>query len=69
MLKNFYLTAIRNLLKHKSYFLINISGLAIGIASFIFISLYILNEMSYDKFHSESENTYRVHLREDQAWA
>ncbi|MEO9966626.1 MAG: ABC transporter permease [Reichenbachiella sp.] len=62
MLKNFYLTAIRNLLKHKSYFLINISGLAIGIASFIFISLYIINELSYDKFHSQSENTYRVHV-------
>ncbi|MEP2025881.1 MAG: ABC transporter permease [Reichenbachiella sp.] len=63
MLKNFYLTAIRNLLKHKSYFLINICGLAIGIASFIFISLYILNELSYDKFHSQSENIYRVHVQ------
>lgn len=63
MLKNFYLTAIRNLLKHKSYFLINISGLAIGIASFIFISLYIINELSYDKFHSQSENIYRIHVR------
>ncbi|MEO9806142.1 MAG: ABC transporter permease [Reichenbachiella sp.] len=62
MLKNFYLTAIRNLLKHKSYFLINIGGLAIGIASFIFISLYIINELSYDRFHSESHNIYRVHV-------
>lgn len=63
MLKNFYLTAIRNLLKHKSYFLINISGLAIGIASFIFIALYIINELSYDKFHSDSENIYRIHVQ------
>lgn len=63
MLKNFYLTAIRNLIKHKSYFLINISGLAIGIASFIFISLYIINELSYDQFHSNSEDIYRVHVR------
>lgn len=63
MLKNFYLTAIRNLLKHKSYFLINISGLAIGIASFVFISLYIINELSYDKFHSDSENIYRIHVQ------
>lgn len=62
MLKNFYLTAIRNLIKHKSYFLINISGLAIGIASFIFISLYIINELSYDKFHGQSDNIYRVHV-------
>ncbi|WP_422358739.1 ABC transporter permease [Reichenbachiella sp.] len=63
MLRNFYLTAIRNLAKHKSYFLINISGLAIGIASFIFITLYIINELSYDKFHSDSENIYRIHVR------
>lgn len=62
MLKNFYLTAIRNLLKHRSYFLINIGGLAIGIASFIFISLYIINELSYDRFHSQSEDIYRVHV-------
>lgn len=63
MLRNFYLTAIRNLVKHKSYFFINISGLAIGIASFIFITLYIINELSYDKFHSESKNIYRIHVR------
>ncbi|UXX78908.1 ABC transporter permease [Reichenbachiella carrageenanivorans] len=63
MLKNFYLTAIRNMLKHKSYFLINICGLAIGIASFIFIALYIINEMSYDKFHSQSKNIHRVHVK------
>lgn len=63
MLKNFYLTAVRNMLKHKSYFLINICGLAIGIASFIFIALYIINELSYDKFHSQSENIHRVHVK------
>lgn len=60
MVKNYYFTAIRNLLKHKSYFVINISGLAIGIASFTFIALYIINELSYDRFHSNYENLYRV---------
>lgn len=60
MLKNFYFVAIRSLIKHKSYFLINVCGLAIGIASFAFISLYIINELSYDRFHSNHENIYRV---------
>lgn len=60
MFKNFYFTTIRNLSKHKSYFLINVSGLAIGIASFTFISLYVINELSYDRFHSAHEQTYRV---------
>ncbi len=45
MFRNYYLTAFRSLLKHKSYFIINISGLAIGIASFTFISLYVINEL------------------------
>ena len=63
MLRNYYITALRNLLKHKSYFILNMGGLAIGITSFIFISLYIINELSYDRFHSQHENTYRVQVR------
>lgn len=63
MLKNYYITALRNLFKHKSYFLLNMSGLAIGIASFIFISLYVINELSYDRFHSQAKNIYRVHVK------
>ncbi len=60
MFRNFYFTTIRNLSRHKSYFLINVSGLAIGIASFTFISLYVINELSYDRFHSNYDHTYRV---------
>ncbi len=60
MLKNFYFTTIRNLAKNKSYFLINVSGLAIGLASFAFISLYVINELSYDRFHSKYDRIYRV---------
>lgn len=63
MLKNYYLTALRNLLKHRSYFILNMSGLAIGISGFIFISLYVINELSYDRFHSKAENIYRVHVK------
>lgn len=60
MLINFYLTALRSLRKHRSYFLINLSGLAIGITSFVFIALYIVNELSYDRFHTNHEQVYRV---------
>lgn len=60
MLINFYLTALRSLRKHKAYFLINLSGLAIGITSFIFITLYIVNELSYDRFHEGYGQIFRV---------
>lgn len=63
MLKNYYITAIRNLAKQRGYFLLNVSGLAIGIASFIFISLFIHNELSYDKFHAQADHIYRVHVK------
>jgi putative ABC transport system permease protein len=62
MIRNYYITAIRNLVKHKSYFMLNLIGLAIGITSFIFISLYVINELSYDKFHSQHKELYRVHV-------
>ncbi len=54
------LTAFRNLYKQKGYFIINVLGLAIGLTSFIFISLYVYNELSYDRFHSNYKNIYRV---------
>lgn len=60
MLKNFYFIAVRKLFRDRSYFAINISGLAVGIASFTFIALYITNELSYDQFHSKHESIYRV---------
>ncbi|MDW3191491.1 MAG: ABC transporter permease [Cytophagales bacterium] len=60
MLINFYLTALRSLRKHRSYFLINLSGLTIGITSFIFIALYIVNELSYDRFHANHKQIFRV---------
>ncbi len=60
LLKNYYFVAIRNLLRHSSYFTINIAGLAVGIASFAFIALYVINETNYDLFHSKYEQIYRV---------
>ncbi|TRX60086.1 FtsX-like permease family protein [Fulvivirga sp. M361] len=60
MFRNFYFTAIRNLIKNKGYSSINIAGLTIGMTSFIFISLFIVNELSYDRFHSDYKNIYRA---------
>jgi putative ABC transport system permease protein len=60
MLKNYFLVALRNLWKQRGYTLINIFGLTIGIASTIFILLYVINEMTYDRFHEKSDRIYRV---------
>jgi len=52
--------AFRNLLKHKVFSLINLFGLAVGFASAIFILLYVQNELSYDKFHTDSDRIFRL---------
>ena len=60
MIYNYFKIAFRNLVKHKFYAIINITGLAIGIASFILIWLYILDELSYDRYHSKADNIFRL---------
>ena len=60
MLRNYFLVALRNLWRQKGYTIINIFGLTIGIASSILILLYVINELSYDKFHEKSDQIYRV---------
>jgi putative ABC transport system permease protein len=60
MLHNYLKIALRNLNRQKIYSLINISGLAIGMASFILIMLYVGDEISYDRFHENANNIYRV---------
>ena len=52
--------SIRNILKERIYSLINIFGLTIGITSSVFIMLYVSDELSYDKYHANGENIYRV---------
>jgi len=54
------LLAVRNMIKYWRYTLINIGGLALGLASFLFISLYIGDELSYDRFHQNAQRIYRV---------
>ena len=60
MLIHFFKTAIRYLIKRKTYSLINVIGLAIGIASFILIMLYVMDELGYDRYHERADDIYRI---------
>ncbi len=60
MLKNYLKIAFRNLFKHKGYSFINITGLAIGIACCVVVFLYVTDELSFDKYHSDLDRIYRV---------
>lgn len=60
MIKHIFTIAIRNIAKYWRYSIINISGLAIGLASFMFIVLYISDELSYDRFNQNGDRVYRV---------
>jgi putative ABC transport system permease protein len=60
MLKNHFKIAIRNLLKYKGYSFINIAGLGLGMACCMIILLYIQHELSYDRYHKNAEQIYRV---------
>jgi putative ABC transport system permease protein len=60
MFKNYLHIALRNIKKHKSYSLINILGLAIGMACCILITSYVLYELSYDKYHENAGSIYRL---------
>jgi putative ABC transport system permease protein len=62
MFKNYLKTAIRNLWKKKSFSLINIVGLALGIAVSLLMLLYVFNELTYDRFNKNSDNIYRIAL-------
>lgn len=60
MLKNFLKIAIRNLWKNKGFSFINITGLALGIASCLLITLYVYDEWQYDGFHEKGSDLYRI---------
>jgi len=60
MIKNYLKIAFRNLQRHKAYSFINISGLAIGMACSILIFLWVQNELSYDRFHTNAPRLYRI---------
>ncbi len=60
MLQNYLKIALRNLLRNKVYSFINIFGLALGVACCLMLTLYIQDELSYDKHHQNLENIYRI---------
>ena len=65
MLRNYIKIAFRSLLKNQTYSIINIGGLAIGLASSILIFLWVADEYSYDTFHSNYQNIYKVWMHAD----
>ncbi len=60
MLTNYFIVAFRNLLKNKTYSLINIVGLALGFACVFLIAQYLRLELGYDRFHTHAEDIYRI---------
>lgn len=63
MLRNFFLTAWRNIRKNKLFSFINILGLSVGIAFCFVIMLYVQNELSYDKYNKNADNIVRVNFK------
>lgn len=62
MIRSYIVTAIRNLWKYRFYSLINILGLAIGLTCFLFILLYVQDELTYDKYHKNADRIYRINF-------
>ncbi len=60
MLQNYLKIAFRNLFKHKFHSLVNILGLALGVSSFLVLALYVIDELTYDQFHQNSDRLYRL---------
>ncbi|WPV64856.1 FtsX-like permease family protein [Chitinophaga sp. LS1] len=60
MLKNYLKIALRNLWKHKGFSAITIFGLAIGLATCLLITLFVTDELSYDKFNANADRIYRL---------
>lgn len=61
MWKNYFKIVYRNLFRNKSFALINISGLAVGITLSILLLLWIRFEFSFDQFHSKKHHLYEVY--------
>lgn len=60
MLKNYLKITLRNLLKFRAYLLVNILGLSVGIACALLATVFILDESTFDQFHSDHEQIYRI---------
>ena len=60
MLRNYFKTALRNFQRHLGYTAINIAGLSVGLATAVFIMLWVTDELSYDSWHKNSATLYKV---------
>ncbi len=60
MFKNYVKTAVRNIFRTKAFSLINIIGLAIGMAGTLMILMYITSELSFENFHKNRKHIYRI---------
>ena len=60
MIKNLFKTAVRHMLKHFGYSILNIIGLTIGISNALFLIIYVSDEVSYDRYNEKADRIYRV---------
>lgn len=62
MLKNSFILTFRNIIRNKVYFTINVFGLSVGLACCFLLLIYVMDEISYDKFHEQADRIYRIIL-------
>ncbi|MCZ8217696.1 MAG: ABC transporter permease, partial [Cyclobacteriaceae bacterium] len=60
MFRNYFITAVRSLMRNKGFSAINIVGLAVGLATFSLISFYVYHELSFDRYHANADRIYRI---------
>src|SRR5262245_49625484 len=60
MKRSFFITAYRNLVNNKGYSLLNVLGLSAGLTCFAFISLWVRDELSYDRFNKNADRIFRI---------
>lgn len=60
MFKNYFVTSVRSLMRSKGFSIINIVGLAVGLAIFSLIAFYVYHELSFDRYHEKANRIYRI---------
>src|SRR5712671_1288406 len=60
MIKNYFKTAFRTLIKNKLYTILNVAGLTFGLSCFLLIGLYLFDELTFDRQHGKADRIYRV---------
>ena len=60
MLKNYLTVAFRNMIRHKVYSVVNLAGLAVGMACTVLILLWVQSELSFDRYHEKADRIYRL---------